>query len=348
MSLVPVTYLARKALRMQRPPDAAADEIVTVCPAEKDVRPKAHFLPDQLDRVREFQAMGGREAQIARITEARVSHAATLAFRYRNARLLGGCLYANGSRRQLTMERPPRGLRAIDTRIDKAALVGTAISSVFFGHYVMDDSATALMARDFGPAYSPRNDQLAGWTHALAYRKLMDLEVPPLSGAFISEAWVFQDFGMNSHRRGRMQEVRRRLAGLPADRSAHGVFIIRANFGQHVRSLENEMELADHLAKRGFTVVNPMLESVPDIIRKISGAALVISVEGSALSHAYLTMQENGAMITIQPPYRFDAVLKDFTDLLGMRYGFVVGEGDRHSFRVDIDDVMRTVDLISR
>lgn len=348
MSLVPVTYLARKALRLQRPPDAAADEIITVCPAEEDVRPKAHFLPDQLERVREFQAMGGREAQIARITEAPVSHAATLAFRYRNAQLLGGCLYAGGSRRQLTMAPPPRGLRSIETRIDKAALVGTAISSVFFGHYVMDDSATTLMARDFGPAYSPKNDQLAGWTHALAYRKLMDLEVPPLSEAFISEAWVFQDFGMNSHRRRRMQDVRKRLAGLPADRSGHGVYIIRSNFGQNLRSLENELELAEHLNKRGFTVVNPMLESVSEIIRKISGAALVISVEGSALSHAYLTMREDGAMITIQPPYRFDAVLKDFTDLLGMRYGFVVGEGERHQFRVNIDDVMRTVDLVAQ
>ncbi|MDN3711242.1 hypothetical protein QWZ10_04260 [Paracoccus cavernae] len=52
-------------------------------------------------------------------------------------------------------------------------------------------------------------------------------------------------------------------------------------------------------------------------------------------------------MITIQPPYRFDNVWKDFTDLLGMRYGFVVGEGDQERFRVSVDDVMRAVDLIS-
>ena len=41
----------------------------------------------------------------------------------------------------------------------------------------------------------------------------------------------------------------------------------------------------------------------------------------------------------------FLAVLKDFTDALGIRYGFVVAEGGRERFRVDPDDVLRTVDL---
>lgn len=347
MSIVPITYLARKAIRMQSSPEDAAEEIITICPGEEAMRPKAYFQPKQMERVREFQAMGGREAQLARIFEGPVTHAATRAFRYRNARLLGGCLYAGGSRNQLTMATPPRGLRAVKTAMDKVSLVGTPISSIFFGHYLMDDSATTLMAHNFGAVHSPGNDQIASWKHAASYRRLMDLEVPTLSDAFLSEAWIFQDFGMNSHRRGRMQKVRQRLDSQPADHSGHAVYIVRSNFGQNIRLLENEKELAEHLAKRGFTVVNPMQESVPEIIRKVSGAALVVSVEGSALTHAYLTMQEQGAMITIQPPYRFDNVWKDFTDLLGMKYGFVVGEGGRDKFRIDIDDVLRTIDLIT-
>lgn len=347
MSVAPITYLARKTLGMQRSPEIAAVEIVTLCAAEEAMVPKASFLPEQLERVREFQAMGGHEAQLARISGGPVTHAATLAFRYRNARLLGGCLYAGGSCSQLTMARPPHGFRAIKAEMDKVSLIGTPISSIFFGHYLMDDSATTLMAHNFGPVYSAENDQMASWKHAGEYRKLMGLEVPTLSDAFLSEAWMFQDFGMNSHRRGRMKEVRQRLADHPADQSGHGVFIVRSSFGQSVRLLENELELADHLARRGFVVVNPMQESVPDIIRKVSGAALAVSVEGSALTHAYLTMQEKGAIITIQPPYRFDAVWKDFADLLDMKYGFVVAEGERHKFRVNIDEVMRTVDLIA-
>jgi hypothetical protein len=73
----------------------------------------------------------------------------------------------------------------------------------------------------------------------------------------------------------------------------------------------------------------------------------VVSVEGSALTHAYLTMQEQGAIITIQPPYRFDNVWKDFTDLLGMKYGFVVAKGNRDGFRVDPDEILRVIDMIT-
>jgi capsular polysaccharide biosynthesis protein len=72
---------------------------------------------------------------------------------------------------------------------------------------------------------------------------------------------------MNSHRRKRMQQVRKRLASLPADRSGHAVFIVRSTFGQNIRVLENEAALAAFLAKRGFTIVNPMQDSAQDIIR---------------------------------------------------------------------------------
>jgi hypothetical protein len=146
MSLAPLTYLARKAIRAQSTPEDAANEIVTVCPAEHGIRPKAYFQPGQLERVQFFQAMGGREAQLARLSVAPVTHVATFAFRYRNARLLGGCLFAGKGRSQLTMKRPPRLPRRVATSMDKVALVGTPISDIFFGHYLMDDTATTLLA----------------------------------------------------------------------------------------------------------------------------------------------------------------------------------------------------------
>lgn len=347
MNIVPITYLARKAFKKQRSAAEAADKVVEVWPAEVARRPKAYFDPAQLDRIRAFQSMGGREAQMARITEGSVTHAATRALHFRNARLLGGSFYSRGSRSQLLMQRPPRGPRFVEEKIESAALVGTPIGSIFFGHYLTDDSATTLLAQEFGPVYRARNKLMESWTHANSYRRLMDLEVPELPDTYLSEAWLFEDLGMNAHRRQRMKQVRARLAGLPADQSGHRVFIIRGSFGQNLRILENEAALAEALSQRGFTIVNPMQESTAEIIRKIAGASLVVSVEGSALTHAYLTMQEGGAMITIQPPYRFDNVWKDFTDLLGMRYGFVVGEGDQERFRVSVDDVMRAVDLIS-
>ncbi|WP_299911119.1 glycosyltransferase family 61 protein [uncultured Paracoccus sp.] len=56
-----------------------------------------------------------------------------------------------------------------------------------------------------------------------------------------------------------------------------------------MRHLENEAELADELARRGFEIVDPMQETAKDLVQRLSGSALAVSVEGSALTHAYLT-----------------------------------------------------------
>ena len=344
MKFDPLLYYAYRVAGQTRSVERAASDIVTVCAEEEDVRRRAFFLPDQLDRVQ--LAVDGVAFQTARISETPVTHQATRALLYRNAALLDGYVFAGRSRRQMIRSKPPRWPTAAPTRMDKVALVGTPVSDIFFGHYLMDDSATALLAQDFGPVRGVESANRANWEHATDYRAMMGLEVPDLNNATFSEAWLFEDVGMNSNRRARMRAVRQRLSGISPDRTGHGVFIIRSSHGQDRRILENEAEIANLLAQKGFTVINPMEEDAQTICRKISGAALVVSVEGSALTHAYLTMQDQGAIVTIQPPYRFDNVWKDFTDLLGMRYGFVVAEGSRQSFRVNPDDLMKTLDLV--
>lgn len=344
----PLIYYARRLAGFACSGRTVASDIVTVCPEETGVRPKAFYLEDQLDRVRSaVESPGGLELQLARISETPVTHAATRALCFRNAALLKGYLFAGGSRRQLTMEKPPVVPRLVADRIETASLVGTPASDVFFGHYLMDDSATALLAREFGPVRSVKSLKRESWTHAAEYRSRMRISAPEVDDAFISEAWLFEDIGMNSNRRDRMNAVRKSLSFSRCEGAGHAVFILRSSFGQDLRLLENELEIADVLANSGFTVCNPMLESVDEIVGKVGGASIVVSVEGSALTHAYLTMQDNGAIVTIQPPYRFDNVWKDFTDLIGMKYAFVVGEGDRHRFRLEPADLMRTIDLVS-
>lgn len=351
MNLAPLLYRLRQ--RVGTPPSLqlAATETVTVCPAETVPRPPAWFLPGQLDHVRGYPATSEPEAQHLRISEGSVTHGATMAYRLDRAALLGGYAFAGGARHQMVMDRAPFGprhARALPGDIyGDVALIGTPISDIYFGHYLMDDSATALLAQDFGTVRAPYGRRRTGWTHAHDYRRMMDIEVPELGDTALGQVWLFDDIGMNSNRRQRMQQLRDRLRPARSERSGHGVFIIRGRSGQVMRHLENEAELAEELARRGFEIVDPMRESAADLVRRLSGAALAVSVEGSALTHAYLTLQDRGAMLAIQPPWRFDNVWKDFADLLDMRYGFVLGEGGRDSFRVDIGNVLRSIDLIS-
>ena len=348
MNFAAPSHLVRKALGRARELPEAAAEVVVVCPAEPAERPAAFHLPGQIDRVRGYHSMSDPAAEMRRITAGEVLHAATHAFRFDDAVLAGGSLYAGGTRYQMTMDRPPRLPRAVRARTEVAALVGTPVSDIFFGHYVLDDAATSLMAQDFAPAHEVESRHRAGWPHAHEYRRMTGLTMPALGDTRLGTAWVFEDHGMNADRRRRLQDVRHRLArslATPASEERHGVFLLRGTSGQALRLLDNEAEIAETLAARGFTIVDPMAATATEIATRLSGAGVVVSVEGSALAHAILAMSGSGALITIQPPYRFNHVLKDFTDALGIRYGFVVAEGGRERFRVDPDDVLRTVDL---
>ena len=261
MNFAAPSHLVRKALGRARELPEAAAEVVVVCPAETAERPAAFRLPGQIDRVRGYHSMSDPAAEMRRITAGEVLHAATHAFRFDDAVLAGGSLYAGGTRYQMTMDRPPRLPRAVRARTEVAALVGTPVSDIFFGHYVLDDAATSPMAQDFAPAHEVESRHRAGWPHAHEYRRMTGLTMPALGDTRLGTAWVFEDHGMNADRRRRLQDVRHRLArslATPASEERHGVFLLRGTSGQALRLLENEAEIAEALAARGFTVVDPM------------------------------------------------------------------------------------------
>lgn len=80
---------------------------------------------------------------------------------------------------------------------------------------------------------------------------------------------------------------------------------------------------------------------LPDEMRR-----LIVGVDGSHLVHGLAAMPREAALIVIQPPDRVVATLKTVTDRQSQRYAFVVADGNAARFRVDLDDVRRTLDLL--
>lgn len=207
----------------------------------------------------------------------------------------------------------------------------------------MDDSSTALLASRFAPPRLPRPTARDNWSHAAPYRARMGIDIPPVGMARIRDAWVFRDHGMTADRRQRMAELRQRVRAAGGIRQGHGAFILRS--GGQARSLLNEAAIAERLAREGFEIVDPATQSVDEISARLHGAAIVCSVEGSAFAHALLSMADAGAILTIQPPWRFNNPWKDYTDALGMRYGYVVAQGGQTEFELAPDDLMHSLDL---
>lgn len=338
------TRIARKFGR-NRADDLIASEIVVVAPDEIAERARAFALPGQLDRVRGTAPDTSMQNELDRVRGGGIIHDATVAYLMRNVQYFDGVLYVGGARRQQVVRSEPVMGRGPFERIDTCSLPGTTVGDLYFGHFLIDDSASALLAARFALPRLPRGTQRHLWPHAAPYRARMGIDIAPIGLAFIREAWIFRDHGMTADRRQRMHELRARMRmrATGAARSGHGVFIRRA--GGAARNLINEAEIEARLLREGFEIADPARQSVDEIAQCLQGAALVCSVEGSAFAHGLLSMADGGAILTIQPPWRFNNPWKDYTDALGMRYGYVVAEGGRTEFRLEPDDLMRSIDL---
>lgn len=150
---------------------------------------------------------------------------------------------------------------------------------------------------------------------------------------------------MTSHRRARLAQLRNRLHDGEGPQRGHGVFLRRRGGGA-ARVLINEEEIERILATLGFEIIDPANDPAETIMIRCRDASIVVGVEGSGLAHGLLGCAPDAAFVVLQHPHRFNNVWKDFTDALGMRYAFLVGEGSREAFRVDPEELRATLELL--
>ena len=268
---------------------------------------------------------------------------ATKAYQLRDAVLLDGVVFANGTRIPYVFAREKLARYRIEITISAAAIPSSVAGNRYFGHFIADDACTALLARSYAPPYFVASDT-PRTAHQERYLNIYGVPYQEARTCHFAELWVFDDVGMNHHRQARLQQLREKARALPGSRSGHGVFFRRRGGGKP-RNMINEAELEDQLAQRGFEIIDVNQESVDSIIRKSRDAAVVVGVEGSALMHGLMTMQPGGLLLCLEPPERFNNVLKDYCDAMGMQYGFVVGHKHGDDFQVPIDDILHTIDL---
>ncbi|CAM2011200.1 glycosyltransferase family 61 protein [Acanthopleuribacter pedis] len=311
---------------------------------ERAWRAPAVFLPEQLGKVQAVQEETTLTFEQARIFGGEVEHGATEVYHLHNAKVVNGYIYSDEGRVVVTPQRE-RGL-ALRTglRVEKALLASSYNGNRYFGHWLSDDCTRALI----GDVYGPPLFTGTRWTaHQHDYRRMLGIEAPPTEVVLVETLSVIPDVGQNAFKRQRLKMIREKMRLYPGQRCGHGVFITRGTSGRR-RLLRNEQQVADHLARYGFDIVDPTKESLTQMMHKIKDAALVVGVEGSHLVHGVFAMAQGGALLTLQPPNRFNNVLKDLTDALGNRYGFVVGDARGDDFEIDINAMMMTLDLMSQ
>lgn len=342
---LPLRYSACRHLLRRLPPRLIerADSSWEIHPATKHTLPPAYFLPGQLDRI-----MGWETPLMHPIgalgEHVEVMQRPTRAFELSDIALIDGALYKGGAYASFRRRRR-RWLPQLSTKVevDEAALYCSRDGVTWFGQWLLADCPTYLMAREMGTPATLADPRSA---HRLDYERRLGMSSEYYASAFFRKLIVFDDQPQNPHRSARYREVQRRIVGDRPVKRHPGVFLLRGQGGSR-RILLNELEIAERLEKRrGFRVLDPLAHDVETILTICAGARVIAGVEGSHLIHGALTMGEGDAFLILQPPTRFMLVFKEVADRDNLHFGFVVGTPEGFDFRVDPDEVERTLDLM--
>lgn len=318
----------------------------TICPAETTTTPTAIYREGELDKISAVEAQTNYDLEFKRIQGGISEHAATIAYQLKNAQINNGFLYKKSMKHPLTMDKESLFKSDKVETFSEAALSSTFFGNRYFGHWVTDDITLTLSSQELAQTVRAKQKYT---NHQLEYCKIFDVDSTPVSNAKFERLIITQDFGQNSYKRERYEYMRSKLkehCSLDTkSEKASGVMLLRGNSGVR-RPLVNEKEIADFLKKQGFTIIDPESTSAFEIAALTSQANIIIGVEGSHLVHGLLTMKENGVLLTLQPPFRFNNIFKGYTDCLDLRYSFIVGETVENGFKIDIEDIVQTLDLL--
>jgi capsular polysaccharide biosynthesis protein len=344
LTLLPIAHALgnRTGLFAPRALTELARRTWELAPGETAVTPPAFFLPGQLDRVTGW-AFADEHPGPQMNGGLTVTHAATRGFLLDEAWLLDGVLYKGGACAHLHPRQQRWPVLRADTEVERGAVYCTFGGNRYFGQWLMDDCPTYPLAAAEG---TPVTTAQPVNPHTRDYEAWLDMAPTRLASAHFRELVVFEDVGQNRHKHARFRAMSSKLASRVASQPHPGVFVLRGRTGER-RVLENELELAERLrARRGFRIVEPEQLGVPAIVAACAGARTVVGVEGSALLHGILLLPPGGAVVALQPPGRFVGLLKHLTDRDGQHFGFVVGTPAGDGFRVDGDELERTLDLL--
>ncbi|EKQ67661.1 hypothetical protein OsccyDRAFT_3944 [Leptolyngbyaceae cyanobacterium JSC-12] len=342
--LAPFKQRVLRLIQGHKTYQAVCDRQWTLAPSVCSTHPPAIYLNGELDKVTEVASTTTYAAELKRIQGGMVEHDATIAYQLHNVHFLNGYVYRGAMKHVLVTSKESFLSQGSTNIISDAALACTWVGNQFFGHWLVDDLTLTLAAQQLAMAITVEKQ----WTcHQIQYSTLFNIQSSPVRQAFCKNFIIIDDIGQNQFKQERYQILRTKLKQHCLAAPHPGVMFLRKATGAP-RSLVNEIAIADFLQSQGFTILEAETLSAEEIVQATVGAKIVVGVEGSQLVHGLFAMADDGVMLTLQPPFRFNNVYKDYTDCLGARYAFVVGKLVGTGFEIAIDDLARTLDKIDR
>lgn len=302
--------------------------------------PVSKHLPGQLDRVHAVAFGGVVSEEIGQFLGDEREINATLRFEVSRALVNRGVIYSNGRRKVISNLNKKNEFTGVNCTTDIASIRTSFLGSYYFGHWLRDDCATAMIEDEGMKIFTPSPE----WPDKKIYRNLLKQDIPTAALLFSKRVIFYDDVSQNEHKIERIRKIRASVQTQLSEVSTPDIVYVKRGNGGESRRLVNESEIIRALTLKGVLCVSAEDLNHP-VINGIFGCRLFISVEGSQISHAVYGVRDGGGVIVLQPPDRFFNSHLDWAVPLGIQYGAVVGLPDEDGFRIPIDEVFRTIDL---
>lgn len=330
-------------------------DAIVLNPSEKTSTPQAIYLHKHLSRFTKANQYSTLEDEFKALFTTTIIHAPTKLIRFDKSYLFtDGIINSHlqfHPRNLVHRNQPDINKRYLSNtkRLDKALMVDNDFSNQFFGHW-MHDELTALRIDKLPDHTQKIGIHIPDYAHAQDYLDMIKPDVLYGFKGVVDELYLLSDYSQNSYKQARYRSLKKRIAKhlQPKNSKFNGVYIARGQAGA-ARRLENESIVIDHLSKRGFDIIHPEKMQAEGIIHRLWNTPLIISVEGSAISHAILTMAHHAGALILQPPNRITHDFKRILDAKEHPFGFYVCQAtSEHGFIVDdLDDLDRLIDKVS-
>lgn len=342
--LYPLGALLRRLSGNPRDLIAVAPEATVLAPEEHEIRSDLIMLPDQLSRARAMApGFGALSDELRLLGDRRLSHAPVIRHTLRDCLVRPQGVDAPGARMAVG---PGLGYGPVSGSlpdVDSAHFCMTGVSNRFFGHWLLDACPTALLPSPeeayFLAPFSARG-------HAPDYLRAFRLKAHMPSACLVRRLHIYQDYGQGTLKKARYATMRDRLRQQFPDTARGGerLYVRRGDSGQ-ARLIADEEALIEHLMEDGFEVLDVAGASLAEIQKRGRRARMVISMEGSHLCHLHLAMPEGSCMIALMPADRVSALQAGFAQAVGLRFGLLMMDPGEDGYRVDMDELRRTVDM---
>lgn len=215
----------------------------------------------------------------------------------------------------------------------------------YFGHWLFCFS-TALLAEDGAPILHTPDPT---WSHAADYEAAFGLPAAKGMQFRVGRLHVYRDYALNASKRRRLHTLARRLkARFPPVPGAPRKIYLRRGASGVSRLVAGEETLITALQGEGFAVVDVEGIALADLMAALSGAEIVISVEGSHITHALFAMAEGGLLLVLNPADRFNAYHLARAAAFGLQPATLVMPRVEGGYGADPAEVLDTLALAQR